>query len=146
MTDKAVIKAYEGLTANQQLNLFRNLHYNDGNSTVNGIIANAINDILPQLHRQQAEIEILQHKYELAVAEREANVKGFTETLEKQRVEIERLKNINKKLDGFVLEARAEGIKEFAERVKVMSEYGTINVSSWQVDNLVKEMTEERTE
>ena len=36
---------------------------------------------------------------------------------------------------------RAEAIKEFAERLKAKSEYGTINVSPWQIDNLVKEMT-----
>lgn len=39
---------------------------------------------------------------------------------------------------------RAEAIKEFAKKLKGMSEYGTINVSSWQADNLVKEMTEEQ--
>lgn len=48
MTD---IKAYDGLSAAQQLNLFRNLHYNDGNATENGIIANAINDILPVVRK-----------------------------------------------------------------------------------------------
>lgn len=36
--------------------------------------------------------------------------------------------------------ARAEAIKEFAERLRAKSEYGTINVSPWQIDNLVKEM------
>lgn len=38
------LKVYDGLTARQQLNLFRNLYYNDGNATEYGIIANAIND------------------------------------------------------------------------------------------------------
>lgn len=47
--------------------------------------------LLDLINRQKAENESLQHKYELAVAEREANVKGFTETLEKQRAEIEKL-------------------------------------------------------
>lgn len=39
-----------------------------------------------EINRQKAEIESLTKKYEMAVAEREANVKGFTD-------EIERLKN-----------------------------------------------------
>lgn len=56
-TDEEIIQAYEGLTSNQQLNLFRNLYYNDGYTTERGIIANAINDILPQFHHQKAEIE-----------------------------------------------------------------------------------------
>ena len=38
------LKVYDGLTPRQQLNLFRNLYYNDGNATEYGIIANAIND------------------------------------------------------------------------------------------------------
>ena len=38
------LKVYGGLTSRQQLNLFRNLYYNDGNATEYGIIANAIND------------------------------------------------------------------------------------------------------
>ena len=43
-------------------------------------------DVVPR-----AEFEQLQHKYALAVAEREANVKGFTEELAKANAEIERL-------------------------------------------------------
>lgn len=56
MTDSDIIKAYEGLTPRQQLTLFRGLHYNDGYATERGIIANAINDILPELNCQKAEI------------------------------------------------------------------------------------------
>lgn len=57
MTDNDIIEVYEGLTSNQQLNLFRNFYYNDGFSTEKGIIANAINDILPKYCKQQEEIE-----------------------------------------------------------------------------------------
>lgn len=53
------IKAYEGLTTEQQLTLFRNMYYNDRNATEKRIIANAINDILPEYNRQKAEIERL---------------------------------------------------------------------------------------
>ena len=34
--------------------------------------------------------------------------------------------------------ARNTAIQDFAERLKAMSEYGSINVSPWQIDNLVK--------
>ena len=53
------IKAYEGFEPVQQLNLFRNLYYNEGNSTERGIIANALNVILPMYESQRAELERL---------------------------------------------------------------------------------------
>lgn len=79
------------------------------------------------LVKAKAEIERLQQKYELSEAEREANVKGFTENLET---------------------VRAEAIKEFAERLKEKSKmplgtlYGKL-VYLTDIDNLVKEMTED---
>ena len=41
------LKEYESMTAIEKLNYFRNCYYTDGNNTENGIIANAINEILP---------------------------------------------------------------------------------------------------
>lgn len=60
MTDS---KAYENLTAEQQLNFYRNKYYTEGNHTEKGIIANAINDILPKYVRQKAEIERLEERH-----------------------------------------------------------------------------------
>ena len=40
---------YNGLTAVEQLNLYRNKYYSDGNATEKGIIANAINDVFQSL-------------------------------------------------------------------------------------------------
>lgn len=37
------------LTPIEILNDFRNRYYNDGNSTENGIVANALNDIMPRM-------------------------------------------------------------------------------------------------
>lgn len=37
------------LTPIEILNYFRNRYYNDGNSTENGIVANALNDIMPRM-------------------------------------------------------------------------------------------------
>ena len=77
-------------------------------------------------NRQKAEVERLQQKYELSEAEREANVKGFTETLKT---------------------VRAEAIKEFAERLKEKADRGFWQEHSYvdveDIDNLVKEMTED---
>ena len=42
------VKIYYDLTSIEKLNLFRNMYYMEGNNTENGIIANAINDILPE--------------------------------------------------------------------------------------------------
>ena len=46
-----------------------------------------IKQVLKDYNRQKAEIEQLNHKYALAVAEREANVKGFTEQLKTIKAE-----------------------------------------------------------
>ena len=89
---------------------------------------------LDLINRQKAEIkqgeqlyENMANKYHLAVAEREANVKGFAETL----------KTI-----------KAEAIKEFAQRLK--SDLGRIpqhqftrSQVEWSINTFVKEMTEE---
>lgn len=82
------------------------------------------------LIKAKAEVERLQQKYELSEAEREANVKGFAETLET---------------------VRAEAIKEFAERLKVKKaihyckcgrDIDTTDIVNNYIDNLAEEMTE----
>lgn len=60
-----------------------------------------------------------------------------------ERARKELCAEVIKRLDKENETARAEAIKEFAERLRAKSEYGTINVSPWQIDNLVKEMTGE---
>lgn len=42
---------YRNLPTNEQLNLYRNKYFTDGNATENGIIANAINDMLVEINR-----------------------------------------------------------------------------------------------
>ena len=64
--------------------------------------------------------------------------------INRQKAEIEALKLINSTYCAETIIIREIAIKEFAVRLKGMSEYGTINVSPWQIDNLVKEMTEEK--
>ena len=69
------------------------------------------------LYDLKAENDSLKKKYELAVAEREANVKGFTETLNTIKTETR---------------------KEFAEKVKEE----TYHYYDSDIDNLVKEYGE----
>lgn len=44
----ALLEDYRRLTPIEQLNFYRNLHYKDGEDTESRIIANALNEILPQ--------------------------------------------------------------------------------------------------
>ena len=69
-----------------------------------------------------------------------------------QKVEIEKLKEKNESLDTLVLsygdyvtKARAEAIKEFAERLKPMYKILCVDEGDWcyELDNLVKEMVGE---
>ena len=57
------------------------------------------------INRQKAEIERLEHKYDMAVAEREANMKGFLEELNRWNKETQK--------------ARVEAIKEVANKIEV---------------------------
>lgn len=89
-----------------------------------------IKHALDLINRQKEEIEQLNHKYELAVAEREANVKGFADALSR---------------------LKAEAIKKFAEKLKAkaFTQYNGFEANEDRViklvevddiDKLVKEM------
>ena len=87
-------------------------------------------DALSLITSQKAEIEQLQKKYEMAVAEREANVKGFTEQL---------------------ATIKSEARKEFAERLKEQKYQSSdwshgehpFVVEESDIDNLLEEMESE---
>lgn len=81
-----------------------------------------VGDLLGIINRLQAKNEKLEKKYELAVAEREANVKGFTDTLNT---------------------IKAETRKELAEQIKMAFyyEFDEIipSVMADKIDELVSE-------
>lgn len=81
-------------------------------------------DVVPK-----SEVEQLQRKYDLAVAEREANVKGFAEELEKANAEIERLKyNLKAVLDEIPETKRELTSEIFAEiDSKILAEIDLCN-------------------
>jgi len=43
------LEDYAGMNSVQILNYYRNMYYTDGNNTEKGIVANAINDVLPKI-------------------------------------------------------------------------------------------------
>jgi len=66
------LKIYDGLSAIDKLNFYRNQYYQDGNSTESGIIANAINEILPE-HIKKRRFEFFNNTltlYEINVVRR----------------------------------------------------------------------------
>lgn len=90
--------------------------------------ANEIEWLRQDLEGAYERIDELIHKYDLAVAEREANVKGFTEELTKARDEIEQLKrNLEQCENGYrqqihllqckLTDARSEVIAEIEEEI-----------------------------
>ena len=62
--------------------------------------------------------------------------------INRQKAEIEALQFSVQQLSGFLSSAKAEAIKEFAERVKNECESGWLEIEESVFDNLVKEMTE----
>ena len=95
------------------------------------------------IKRQQAEIERLEKCYALAVAEREANVKGFAEAI----------KETEEKLQPYKLHygnMKAEIVKEFKDRLKKLRTRIVVGpdgpfpiVAMTDIDNLLKEMESE---
>ena len=96
---------------------------------------------LDLINRQKTEIDILIRKKET-----------LRDEVAEQQAEIERLREENTALDGAnvlltvtLQNARAEAIKEFAERLKdqaYINNYCNLVINTESIDNLVKEMTE----
>ena len=53
LTDKDFIELTKDMSPEEILNYYRNLYYNDGNTTERGIVANAINDVIVKLNRKE---------------------------------------------------------------------------------------------
>lgn len=169
MTD---IKEYEGLSSDQQLNLFRNLHYNDGNATELGIIANAINDFLPEYTRQKAEnsnlsSDLTSLKKDLTSAKAEIErLKGnapklfisdktpsrYFKVKSSQPILIYPYEEAKIELVPSTEQTKAEAIKDFAERLthalvinnEENTEFFDFSYTLETIDNLVKETTGEQ--
>ena len=89
------------------------------------------------------------------IKELEQALRVANETINRQRAEIERLESHFRFLDvecgrlekaesrhyDDIIKARAEAIKEFAERLKELMKYEAV-IYDCHIDNLVKEMTD----
>ena len=106
---------------------------------------NLVHEVLDLINRQKAEIEILIRKKETLrdeLAEKDAEI---------ERLQVEGLQ-INKTFMGFVNNQEYEAIKEFAKRLKesvINWDYDFLyssdkNNALFDIDNLVKEMTEQK--
>lgn len=90
---------YKNMTSTEILNLYRNKYYNDGNNTEQGIVANAINDILPHYVRMLAEkTGVVNHDFDKRISTMaEANVilgnmvKAKDEEIDKLRKQLEEI-------------------------------------------------------
>lgn len=45
--------------------------------------------------------------------------------------------------DKWAAEIKTDTVRKMQEKIRAKSEYGTINISTWQLDQIVKEMLEE---
>lgn len=154
LTDNDVVKAHEGMTPNDQLNLYRNLYYKDGCATEQGIIANAINGILPEYTRQKAEIERL----ETVLSAMRGAASSYKMHYDNTKTEIARWKEEANHYQTLWCKAaedahiaKSEAIKEFAERLKDAFPEGNRDAKCPAIyyddycdiiDELVEEMTQ----
>ena len=98
-------------------------------------------DVVPK-----SAFERLQHRYDLAVAEREANVKGFAEELSKAKSEVERLQEdverlqeINNRQVENIRLAKSEVAREIFEEIEILMKIYTFPVVQMGVIEIVKE-------
>ncbi len=145
MTDNE-IRPYDGMTALEQLNLYRNLHYCEGLANERGVIANAINDLLSQFNRQKAEIERLKGRKKVELSDGCKSCQHSSVCYE-----IENLKCRNEFIwyqaesgcPYFQSDVKADATKEFTERFKSIAgiyQKDTYVIGVDEFDNLVKEM------
>jgi ribosomal protein L9 len=128
MTDVEIIEALKRCTSDDE-------HACNNCPSHKTQCVNLMKETLDLINRQQAELEDARN----AVKSFKSKYKNALGVVREKQQVIESFTNIGKMYS----EIKSEAIKEFAERMEAMSEYGTINVSPHQLDNLVKEMVGE---
>lgn len=102
------------------------------------------------LSKQWVQQLITKHAPELKGTRGSARRRAL-DLINRQQAEIERYKDVIKLLEKDVQTAKAEAVKEFAERLKAIFNFGvrvydgkcTVDGVVHNIDNLVKEMTEQ---
>ena len=149
MLEEVFVNGINGEDSAEILNWYRNLYHCESTTTERGIMARAINDILPKYVSQKAEIDILIRKKDSLrdeIAEQQAKIERLNENysnliIEKDEMFLE--------AETLIKKAKSKAIKEFAE--KYMTELiDTYDLKWIQIDNLkkiadkvLKEMTEQ---
>ena len=144
MTDNTFMNGLEKIKDPAEiLNWYRNLYHCENETTERGVMARAINDILPEYSRQKAEIAKKDKLLEIA-----------DKMVESLKAEVERLRNsfdaqanlIEKKSLAYdrmcvkhrneIKTAKSEAIKEFADRL-----YKKLGVTkNYAIDEVLREM------
>ena len=148
LTDNEIIKALE-IHSNEQFDNCEGCPYLDGDSCEGFTkYSQPFREVLDLINRKNADVDF----YKERANKYEAQVEVLKEQTQKQKAEIERLRKIlenrgeickscDEKYTEKIKRAKAEAIKEFAERVKQEINFP---LAVWKVfDNLVKEMTGE---
>ena len=126
MTDRYFVEEAKKINDSAEiLNWYRNLYHCESETTERGVMARAINDILPEYARQKAEIERLQEAGKEAVS-------CFTRMESLYKIKCKELEV-----------AKSEAIKEFWDKLKkeTMTHRNLGEIVYVEVgDDLVKEM------
>lgn len=147
--EKALERAnYYGLKADEEVEYLKaeierlNAVHADMTESLH-LAAEANKDMQVELDAMRGAANSYKRKYQIAAAERETNVKGFIETLDKQRAEIERLeKHLVFEIESAYDRGAKAAVKEFAERLIEKCDAPHWCVWMSEIDDLVKEMTE----
>ena len=137
MTDRYFVEGAEKINDSAEtLNWYRNLYHCENETTERGIVARAINDILPEYVHQKAEIERLRKFLDMS---RKVSLARRDENIRKDELMI--------KMSAELKTAKTEAIKEFAERLRNATMPVTLGgkyrydvITKEGIDNLVKEM------
>lgn len=168
MTDNEIIKALENIM-NEKIGCCKeDCNFYDGK--VHGCAQTIAKHSLDLINRQKAEnlslqnkVELLEQAMKMLKEDSDKSRESAMEVIQKQEAEIERLQTENRILSQkrmnlferleFIHKARAEAVKEFAERLKenvesydVATGYKITIVHAVEeetIDNLVKEMVGE---
>ena len=116
MLEEVFVNGINGEDSAEILNWYRNLYHCESTTTERGIMARAINDILPKYVSQKAEIDILIRKKDSLrdeIAEQQAEIERLNENysnliIEKDEMFLE--------AETLIKKAKSKAIKEFAEQ------------------------------
>ena len=147
MTDNDIIKALK-CCSNSCDNGFAKCDECPRFEEASGCTLKTMKDALDLINRQKVEIKRLQEvkeQLESDVVNANMNCDHFENLAEQLGKDVDIKLNYIFELEEKLTNAKAEAIKEFAERLKKIAiEKGSVPIVFVDIDNLVKEMTEQK--